>query len=277
MFDTVWQNIQRRAGETFHQVRGKAFQYEAHRGYLKPSTTNQNISRSDFERAFAHRPLRNVRHVNNLGVRGPSYVFAILTDPRIAGNGAQAQGRERSAHGPASGIDAGAPVKVADEIWVAAARLHRDHPQRPDFSVAEIVQRAVVENLAGGFRPGLQVHAAQHCVASKPPNPPSAQHRILSETSRGRRRLFRPGDPFHPMRAAGKTSPRESDLPASHRYLLDWYEKHFLKGEASSSAGLPPGISGKEFLALVRPIPEDDLQRMEEAIQECERVDLNEW
>ncbi|MGH9509681.1 MAG: hypothetical protein ACRD2M_07080, partial [Terriglobales bacterium] len=219
MFDTVWQNIQRRAGETFHQVRGKAFQYEAHQGYLKLSTTNRNISRSDFEKAFAHRPLRSVQQINGLGVQGPSYVFAILTDPRIAGNGAQAAKAEGSPHGRASGTDAKTTVKVADEIWVAAALLHQEHPECPDFSVAEIVQRAIVENLAGGFRPGLQVHAAQHCVASKPPNPSSTRHRILSETSRGRRRLFRHGDPFHPGRASGKTLPTRDQLPFSHRHL----------------------------------------------------------
>ncbi len=277
MFDGVWQNIQRRAGETFHQVTGRAFEYEARQSYVKLSSTHRRIPRSDFKKAFAERPLTSVRQVRDLGVQGPSYVFAILTDPRIASNGAQVPEPEAGSKRVAS-LAPGTTIKVADEIWVAAALLHRQHPGRPDFSVAEIVQRAFDEKLAGGFRPGLQVSAAQHCVASKPPNPPSARHRILSATARGRRRLFRPGDPFHPMRAAGKTRPQDSDLPPSHHYLLDWYEKQFSKGSSLPwSAELPPGITGREFLRLVRPIPEDDLRRMEEAIQECERVDLNEW
>lgn len=87
LFDQVWRNIQELAGSPFHQVRGKEFAYQAHEGFLKPSTVNRNISKSNFDRAFAAWPLRNVRQVKELGVQGPSYVFAILTDQRVVPDG----------------------------------------------------------------------------------------------------------------------------------------------------------------------------------------------
>ena len=84
-------------------------------------------------------------------------------------------------------------IKVADEVWVAMASLHRRYPDREDYSVSEIVAQAEAENAtgAGSLRPGVQIHAYLHCVANRKPNP--ARLRMLTETSRGRRRLYRPG------------------------------------------------------------------------------------
>ena len=39
-------------------------------------------------------------------------------------------------------VAAEASVKVADEVWIAVALLHREQPGEPDFSVEEIVARA---------------------------------------------------------------------------------------------------------------------------------------
>ncbi len=86
-------------------------------------------------------------------------------------------------------------VKVADEVWIATALLHRENPEQTDFSVDEIVDRAVKEQIAGAIRPGVYVHAIQHCVANRPANP--ARYRMLLETGPGRRRLFRKGDAYH--------------------------------------------------------------------------------
>src|SRR5437879_7267058 len=38
-------------------------------------------------------------------------------------------------------------LKVADEVWIATALLHREHPAAPDFSIDEIVDRARREGL----------------------------------------------------------------------------------------------------------------------------------
>lgn len=171
-------------------------------------------------------------------------------------------------------------IKVADEIWVATALLHREHPERSDFTVQEIVERAMQENLEGRYRPGLQIHASHHCVASKAPNP--ASHRMLTATGRGRRRLFRPNDPSHAYRGQGKTHPEKADLPQKYANLVDWYEQDYCQGNGhrGNSLPAPPGERphGKDLLKFVGSIPADDLKRMSDAIEEgCERIDLNEW
>src|ERR1700720_3375777 len=105
-------------------------------------------------------------------------------------------------------------IKVADEVWTAAALLHRQHPQAIDFTIEEIVDRARAEGLHEPLRPGVYVHTVQHCVANRPPNP--GRYRMLFETAEGRRRLFRPGDPYHPQREGGKISPEAEDLPSGY-------------------------------------------------------------
>jgi hypothetical protein len=112
-------------------------------------------------------------------------------------------------------------IKVADEVWIAAALLHREHPDRPDFSVEEIVDRAAKESLALVNRPGVYVHVVQHCVANRPPNP--GRYRMLYETAPGRRRLFRKGDPYNPAREGAKTMPNPEDMPHGYNGLLGWY------------------------------------------------------
>src|SRR5437868_5440383 len=93
-------------------------------------------------------------------------------------------------------------LKVANEVWIAAALLHREHPEALDFEISEIVERARREGLRKPFRPGVYVHVVQHCVANRPPNP--GPYRMLLETRRGRRRLFRLGDPYSAGREGGK-------------------------------------------------------------------------
>ena len=114
-------------------------------------------------------------------------------------------------------------IRVADEVWIATALLHRQHPERDDFTVGEIVRRAEAEKVTGGgrLRPGVQVHAYLHCVANKAPNP--GRYRMLVETTKGRRRLFKPGDPCHPLRASGKDVPDARAIPPAYGSLLKWY------------------------------------------------------
>jgi hypothetical protein len=112
-------------------------------------------------------------------------------------------------------------LKVADEVWIATALLHREHPESPDFTVEEIVKRAKQEGLHKPFRPGVYVHAVQHCVANRPPNP--GRYRMLLETRPGHRRLFRDGDPYHPQREGTKITPVRENLPNEYSGLLNWF------------------------------------------------------
>ena len=125
-------------------------------------------------------------------------------------------------------------VLVADEVWIATALLHREHPERKEFSVAEIVLRAQKENIQGGgaLRPGVRTHATQHCVSNKPANP--GRYRMIVETRRGFRRLYREGDPLHPDRRTGKIAPSRDEMPAKYLELLDWYLKEYVGGEAKT-------------------------------------------
>jgi hypothetical protein len=112
-------------------------------------------------------------------------------------------------------------TKVADEVWIATALLHREHPEQPDFSIEEIVDRAAKESLSPTRRPSVYVHVVQHCVANRPPNP--GRYRMLFETAPGRRRLYRKGDSYHPEREDSKTTPRAEEMPHGYNDLLTWY------------------------------------------------------
>ena len=165
-------------------------------------------------------------------------------------------------------------IKVADEVWIATALLHRENPQAADFGIGEIVARVVEEHISGELRPGVQAHVSVHAVANKPPNP--GRYRLLMETRRGRRRLFRPGDPAHPNRAGGKTTPNPQDLPPKYRDLLRWYEEEYSSAAANSPASSKAarGKSTRALLRFIGVIPADDVARMERAIEEqSERID----
>lgn len=112
-------------------------------------------------------------------------------------------------------------IKVADEVWIATALLHKEHPKELAFTVEEIVERARQERLTKSVRPGVYIHAQMHCVANRPPNP--GRYRMLYQTAPSYRRLFRPGDAYDPQRKGSKTVPLASDIPEKYHPLLRWY------------------------------------------------------
>jgi hypothetical protein len=123
-------------------------------------------------------------------------------------------------------------LRLADEVWIITALLHREHPERDDFSVEEIRARAHDERLTESLRPGFNVHVIEHCVANRAPN--SGRYRMLIETAKGRRRLFRKGDPYHPAREGSKIVPEPEELSTQYRYLLDWYRDEYSANRAIS-------------------------------------------
>src|SRR5579863_3191719 len=113
-------------------------------------------------------------------------------------------------------------VRVADEAWIAVASLQRRKPTEIDFLVEEIMEEVKALRVNGEVRPGVYVHVIQHCVANRPANP--ANHRMLFETTTGRRRLFRQGDTAHPDRLNGRIAPTPEGIPQRYEDLLRWYE-----------------------------------------------------
>ena len=116
-----------------------------------------------------------------------------------------------------------ADVRLADEVWIATALLHREHPRAADFSLKEIEARLGRERITGESRPGVYPHISLHCVANRPPD--NGRYRMLFETAPSRRRLFRAGDPYHPKREGGKITPQRDEIPSRYHSLLDWYER----------------------------------------------------
>jgi hypothetical protein len=143
-----------------------------------------------------------------------------------------------------------AKVKVADEVWIATALLHREHPETPDFLIEEIVDRARREGLHEPLRPGVYVHVVLHCVANRPPNP--GRYRMLFETTEGRRRLYRNGDVYHPHREGSKITPEPEDTPAEYGELLNWY-REWSEQSAANGVEIDPLLalrgSGKHIWA----------------------------
>jgi len=118
-----------------------------------------------------------------------------------------------------------AEIRIADEVWIAVALLHREYPGATDFSLKEMEGRVVRENLAGEKRPGVYPHLSVHCVANRPPD--KGRYRMLFETAPSRRRLFRDGDPYHPKREGGKVVPDRAEIPSKYHPLLDWYDREW--------------------------------------------------
>jgi hypothetical protein len=78
---SVWSRMEAHAGEVFEQVRGATFTYRVVAGHVVPDRTVQQIPKSHFAKALDLVPLSGPGEVQHL--RGPSYIYAILMDPRI--------------------------------------------------------------------------------------------------------------------------------------------------------------------------------------------------
>lgn len=79
--DTVWARIKAHEGEVFRQIRGREYKYSIVGNAVVPEGINQNIPKAHFEQALGLLPLENTAPVQHL--RGPSYIYSILMDPRI--------------------------------------------------------------------------------------------------------------------------------------------------------------------------------------------------
>jgi hypothetical protein len=115
-------------------------------------------------------------------------------------------------------------INIANEVFIATALLHREHPDREDFTIAEIVERAAKENLVGELRPGVRVQASLNCVANRAPR--AGCCRMLYATSDCTRRLLRSLDDVHPQRT-GKIWPEPDDVPPQYGELIEWTKQRY--------------------------------------------------
>jgi hypothetical protein len=151
-------------------------------------------------------------------------------------------------------------IKVADETWIVTALLHRENPDREDFTINEIVARAAKENMNGSLRPGVRIHATLHAVANLPPNP--GRYRMLLSTGRSTRRLFRPGDPYDSARERGKIVPEPQQIPARYRDLLQWYKSEYQDRKSTNSQDSILSMRGLGRDMWVNEDPDDYVRKL---------------
>jgi hypothetical protein len=125
-------------------------------------------------------------------------------------------------------ISTGPRLLLADRIWIVVALLHRESPDREDFSTEEIRSKMRESGLSADAKPSsVAAHLKEHLVANVPPS--SSRYRMLFETRPGRLRLFRPGDSTDPGRIQklrpSKHVPKRDEVPPQYHPLLDWYEE----------------------------------------------------
>ncbi|MCY4096408.1 MAG: hypothetical protein OXG05_14960 [Gammaproteobacteria bacterium] len=117
--------------------------------------------------------------------------------------------------------------------------------------MSEIMEQAECCNFSDEkpLRSSVKVHAYLNCVANRPPSP--GRYRMLFETKRGYRRLFRPSDIYHPDRKGAKDRPTRMELPETLHSYLDWYETEFLAmhGESNQDPLMSLRGFGKEAWA----------------------------
>lgn len=113
-------------------------------------------------------------------------------------------------------------LKVADAVWIATALLHDSHPEAAGFSPSAIREEVLRRHFTDKDQKTIYQHIVQHLVATKPKDPNS--RKMLTEIENGLRRLYIPGDPFHPSKQNGRSVPKAEDLPRNLLKWLAWYE-----------------------------------------------------
>lgn len=79
--EAAWSRVAEHAGEQFNTISGLPFTYVVANETVTVSRTDYQLSKSNFERALALLPAAGPGQLQE--VRGPSYTWAILMDPRV--------------------------------------------------------------------------------------------------------------------------------------------------------------------------------------------------
>ncbi len=83
-FNILWRKISSFEGEDFKTWREMLFTYRIEGDVMRTSRTKFNLSKSDFQIAYEMVPIKDPSELKGK-VRGASYIWAILNDPRISG------------------------------------------------------------------------------------------------------------------------------------------------------------------------------------------------
>ncbi len=122
-------------------------------------------------------------------------------------------------------------VKVADELFLIVALLHREHPHANSFTIAEILDRAEKEGLGASCadQRSLRQHAYEHAAANMPPGKQGGRYRMVFREEDNRIRLLRQSDYVHPERHQ-KLRPSLDEIPERYHELVQWAERWQKKG-----------------------------------------------
>jgi hypothetical protein len=151
----------------------------------------------------------------------------------------------------------GLGLTVSNAVWIAAALLHKKHPERGGFKREEIATLVGKLNLTEAEEGSVHQHVRQHSVANKKPQPNTVC--MLFDPGGGLRRLYRAGDEVYPGRNAARTHPKWEELPEQYAYLRRWYEEEW-NGSAAGAENDPllaligtwKGETADEYVARLR-------------------------
>jgi len=83
-FEDIWKRIKAHSGQTFYTKNKLPFTYKVEGNLIYPSRTPYRITKNDFKRAYEFGHLEGPGEINRM-VRGPAYVWGILSDKKIFG------------------------------------------------------------------------------------------------------------------------------------------------------------------------------------------------
>lgn len=78
---SIWEKVKQHQGETFETVNGKPFTYTVEGNKIIHTRCKTPIFKSNFEKAVCLNPQKPSDL--QMKVTGPSYVYAIISDPRL--------------------------------------------------------------------------------------------------------------------------------------------------------------------------------------------------
>ncbi len=126
-------------------------------------------------------------------------------------------------------------IKVADQLYLTLALLHREQPGKSSFSIAEVIERAKKEGF-GRDSQSLRAHAYGHAAANLDPKS-NGRYRIVFREENKTVRLLQKGDYVHPDRHM-KMWPLREEVPDRYHELLDWAKARYEKGTAKPTVWL---------------------------------------